>query len=386
MDTIDRNGFARLLQELADRGYELKGPVVRDVAVVYDDLNDPSALPAGMLDEQEPGRYRLHDTGGAALFDTTVAANAWKSFLHPPTLRLWSADRTDGADFVVVDDPAEPPRYAFIGVRPCDLSAIGILDRVLMGERYVDPNYLLRRSRSFVVAVNCTRAGATCFCDSLGTGPEATDGYDLVLTELVEGDEHLFTVDAGSDRGREVLDAVPRRDTSVEETEAVRAGIEHARRHMGRSLHVAGLKDLLEANRDSERWDELADRCLACGNCTLACPTCFCTSVEDVTDLSGDHAERIQRWDSCFTSDFSYIHGGSVRPSLGARYRQWITHKLAGWVDQFGSPGCVGCGRCITWCPVGIDITAEAAALRTRAVAPAQAPGDRPRAPHGGPA
>ena len=370
MDTIDRTGFATLLEELAQRGYQLKGPVVRDGAVVYDDVSDVSDLPAGRLDEQEPGRYRLHETGDPALFDTTVAANAWKSFLHPARKRLWSAERSDGDGFTVIDDPAPPPRYAFVGVRPCDLAGIGILDRVLMGDRYVDPDYRLRRSGSFVVAVNCTRAGATCFCDSMGTGPEATEGYDLVLTELVEGDDHLFTIEAGSDRGREVLAALPRRDTTVDEAEAARAGIEHARRHMGRSLHVAGLGDLLEAARDAENWDDVADRCLACGNCTLACPTCFCSSVEDVTDLSGTRAERVQRWDSCFTESFSYIHGGSVRTSVGARYRQWATHKLAGWVDQFGSHGCVGCGRCITWCPVGIDITAEVAALRDRVETP----------------
>ena len=386
MDTIDLNGLSSLLEELATRGYQVKGPVVQGSAVVVGDLRSLSDLPAGTLDEQAPGRYRLHDTGDAALFDVTVPATAWKSLLHPPRVRLWRAETADGDDFAIVDEPQEVPRYAFVGVRPCDLAAIGILDRVLTGERYVDPNYRLRRSGSFVVAVNCTRAGATCFCDSMGTGPEATRGYDLVLTELVEGDQHVFTIDAGSDRGRDVLEALPRRDTTLDEADAVRAGIEHARRHMGRTLHTAGVKDLLEANRDSERWDDLAERCLACGNCTMACPTCFCTTVEDVTDLAGTSAERSQRWDSCFTMDFSYIHGGAVRPSLGARYRQWITHKLAGWVDQFDSHGCVGCGRCITWCPVGIDITAEVAALQDQSAVTTAPEGDAPRRREGAPA
>jgi Fe-S oxidoreductase len=96
----------------------------------------------------------------------------------------------------------------------------------------------------------------------------------------------------------------------------------------------------------------------------MVCPTCFCTTVEDVSDVTGDHAERWRRWDSCFTLGFSYIHGGSIRNSGKARYRQWMTHKLASWIDQFGTSGCVGCGRCITWCPVGIDITEEARAIR----------------------
>jgi ferredoxin len=124
------------------------------------------------------------------------------------------------------------------------------------------------------------------------------------------------------------------------------------------------VKDLLYRNLEHPRWDEVATRCLSCANCTMVCPTCFCTTVEDVTDLSGEHAERWQRWDSCFTQAFSYVHGGSVRPSTKAKYRQWMTHKLATWLDQFGSSGCVGCGRCITWCPVGIDITEEVRAIR----------------------
>ena len=136
---------------------------------------------------------------------------------------------------------------------------------------------------------------------------------------------------------------------------------------MGRELDTTDIRELLYRNYEHPRWDEVAERCLACGNCTMVCPTCFCTTVEDVTDLAGEHVERHQRWDSCFTIDYSHIHGGAVRGSTRSRYRQWMTHKLATWIDQFGSSGCVGCGRCITWCPVGIDITEEARAIRERA-------------------
>ena len=132
---------------------------------------------------------------------------------------------------------------------------------------------------------------------------------------------------------------------------------------MGRELETDGLRELLERNREHPRWDEVSERCLTCGNCTMVCPTCFCTSVEDVTDLTGEEAERWREWDSCFSLDFSYVVGGSVRSSSRSRYRQWMTHKLGTWWDQFGSSGCVGCGRCITWCPVGIDVTEELANL-----------------------
>ncbi|WP_325063331.1 4Fe-4S dicluster domain-containing protein [Halovulum marinum] len=139
---------------------------------------------------------------------------------------------------------------------------------------------------------------------------------------------------------------------------ATKAAAESQTRRM-----VDNIPDLLRENPDHPHWDVVADRCLSCANCTLACPTCFCSDVEDVNDLTGDHTERWRTWDSCFTADFSYVHGGSVRRSTKSRYRQWLTHKLSTWHDQFGSSGCVGCGRCIAWCPVGIDITAEAAAF-----------------------
>jgi len=132
---------------------------------------------------------------------------------------------------------------------------------------------------------------------------------------------------------------------------------------MGRQVDTSGLKELLYQSYDHPRWDEVASRCLTCANCTMVCPTCFCTTTEDVTDLTVGHAERWQRWDSCFDPDFSYLHGGPVRRSGAARYRHWLTHKLGTWHEQFGSSGCVGCGRCIVWCPVGIDLTAEVAAL-----------------------
>ena len=131
-----------------------------------------------------------------------------------------------------------------------------------------------------------------------------------------------------------------------------------------RSLDTHGIRDLLMWNLEHPRWDEVASRCLSCTNCTLVCPTCFCSSVQEVADLSGDHVDRERQWASCFSLDHARMHGHSVRSSTASRYRQWLTHKFASWIDQFGTSGCTGCGRCITWCPVGIDLTEEVAAIR----------------------
>jgi formate hydrogenlyase subunit 6/NADH:ubiquinone oxidoreductase subunit I len=235
-----------------------------------------------------------------------------------------------------------------------------------------DTAYVSRRENTFIIAVTCSDPAGTCFCVSMGTGPVPDKGFDLSLTELMNHDGHRFLVAPGSDRGEKILDELTTRAEGDEVLNAARTDRNQARevgtaaaQRMGRSLDTNGIRDLLYANAEHPQWDDVASRCLACTNCTLVCPTCFCTSVEDVSDLSGRQTERWRVWDSCFTTDFSYLHGGSVRTSVPSRYRQWATHKLASWVDQFGTSGCVGCGRCITWCPAAIDITAEVGAIRS---------------------
>jgi formate hydrogenlyase subunit 6/NADH:ubiquinone oxidoreductase subunit I len=361
---FEREHLEELFRALVARGYEVVGPTVREGAIVYECLTSIQDLPAGWTDEQAGGKYRLKRRDDRALFGYVVGPHSWKKFLYPPLQRLCQAAR-NGRGFRVL--PAEEqarPRYAFIGVRACELHAIAIQDKVFLEGQYVDPNYKSRRENLFLVAVNCTQAGGNCFCVSMDTGPKATSGYDLALTELLQNGRHDFLVEVGTVRGAEVLSAVAHQQ--AEDADKLQAGhiLDQTARHMGRRLDTRGIKELFYRNYEHPQWDKVAERCLSCANCTMVCPTCFCTTVEDVTDLTGEHAERWRRWDSCFTVDFSYIHGGSVRATPRSRYRQWMTHKLATWIDQFGVSGCVGCGRCITWCPVGIDITVEAAAIR----------------------
>jgi sulfhydrogenase subunit beta (sulfur reductase) len=351
-----------LVHALRVRGFRVLGPTVRDGAIVYDELDSAADLPIGWTERQEAGSYRLERRDDAARFGYAVGPHSWKRFLFPPRVRLWRAARNGDGAPSVVEEPLDETPLAFIGVRSCELHAIEIQDRVFMGSRYGDRDYAARRGGAFLVAVNCFEPGGTCFCTSMGTGPRAETGYDLVLNELLEG-EHRFLVEAGSERGAELLAGLPARPATPLDVVAATAAVDSAAERMGRTMDVTDIRDLLARNLEHPRWDDVADRCLTCGNCTLACPTCFCSSVEDETDLSGE-AERWRVWDTCFSVDYSYIHGGSIRPSGRSRYRQWMTHKLGTWHDQFGSSGCVGCGRCITWCPVGIDITEEVAAIR----------------------
>jgi sulfhydrogenase subunit beta (sulfur reductase) len=360
---VEREHLPQVLAYLSSNGYQVIGPTVREQAIVYDTLTSLDDLPIGYTDEQDGGSYRLKRRHDRALFGYTLGPQAWKKFLHPPSVRLWQANRTERG-FQLTEEQPEISKFAFFGVRSCELHAIAIQDRVFMHGEHTDPIYRARREQLCIIAVNCGQAGGTCFCVSMQSGPQASSGFDMALTEILGEQRHFFVVEVGSQLGIEILTAVPYLEANQDDIERAEAIVANTAAHMGRSMDTTGIKNLLYRNLDHPQWEKVASRCLTCANCTMVCPTCFCTTVEDTTDLTGEHAERWRRWDSCFTMDFSYIAGGSVRSSAKSRYRQWMTHKLASWIDQFGTSGCVGCGRCITWCPVGIDITEEVRAIR----------------------
>jgi len=361
--TIELEGLQELLNNLRNKGYTVVGPTNRDGAMVLDELAAIDDLPKGWTDEQDAGTYRLEKRNDDALFGYVVGQQSWKKYIHPASVNLWEAKRKGGG-FQVTPGNGEYPKYAFIGVRPCELHAIAIQDNVFINREYIDKIYESIRKNVFILAVNCAEPGGTCFCKSMETGPKATNGFDIALTEVLDSGRHYFLAETGTQLGEKVLGEVPHNKAKDEEVQAGEQVLSKALNKMGRSLETLGLKDLLYSNYEHPQWDDVATRCLSCGNCTMVCPTCFCNTIEDFTDLKGENAVRKRRWDSCYTLDISYIHGGSTRPSPRSRYRQWLTHKLATWQDQFGTLGCVGCGRCITWCPAGIDITEEAHAIR----------------------
>ena len=361
---VERSALDALLGSIARQGYQVLGPTVHDGAIVYRDVRSAADLPIGWGDEQDGGTYRLRRREDEAVFGYAVGPQSWKQFLHPPRLRLWRARRGQNGDGLeITEEPTDAPRYAFFGVRSCELHAIAIQDQVFLPGAHPDLSYAARREDALLVAVNCGEPSGTCFCTSMGTGPKASAGYDLALTEVLDAGGHRFVVEVGSDRGALVLGGVPHRAADAADARDAEQVTAYAVARMGREMPQVDLRALLYANYEHPRWDEVAERCLTCGNCTMVCPTCFCTSVEDTADLAGEEAERWRRWESCFSVQFSHVTGGEARLSPRSRYRQWMTHKLATWFDQFGTSGCVGCGRCITWCPVGIDITEEVSAI-----------------------
>jgi ferredoxin len=363
-----------VIDALASAGHRVVGPRVADGAIVLADVACVADLPAGWLDDQDGGTYRLRRDAAAGLFDHVVGPHSLKNFLFPAREPLATYDRDGDAwrETPILPDPAP---LAVLGVRGCDLAALALQDAAFLRDDVVDPAYRARRARLFIVAVHCRRAAATCFCHSMACGPAAGPGFDLAVTEFAD----RLAIEPGTAQGAALLDAVATRAALTPCTPAEVAAIRDVPQALGRRMHdrrsipgaaaprsldTTDIRDLLLGNLAHPHWNEIADRCLACANCTLVCPTCFCHSVADVPDLSGDRATLERRWASCFTLDHGQMHGGAARPTTASRYRQWLTHKLAGWIDQFGTSGCTGCGRCITWCPVGIDLTAEVAAIR----------------------
>ncbi len=356
---IQKAALQSIFDTLSEAEYTLIGPTRREETILYDEIASLDELPIGWTDEQEAGKYRLKERTDDHFFSYVVGPNAWKRYLYPPHLKLFSSQKNENG-FTITPNDEPIPRYAFIGVRACDLAAISVQDRIFLDGPYQDPHYRGRREEAFILAVNCTEPGNTCFCASMNTGPRCATGFDLAITELKD----TFIVEVGSPLGARMMAATEWRLAGALTVNRVRQKMTEAKAKMGRVMDTTDLPALILDEIDHPHWDEVAKRCLSCTNCTMVCPTCFCSDVQDVSDLTGENTARVRVWDSCFNPDFSYVHGGNLRPNIRARYRQWLTHKLGSWVGQFDVSGCVGCGRCITWCPAGIDLTEEVAAIR----------------------
>ena len=356
---LPRHRLQTLLGVLRSRGFRCIGPQVRDAAIVYSDLETATQLPSGVRVDQAPGSYRVATDGSPRQFAWANGPQALKPFLFAPRETLWRAQRRPDGGIEFSEQIEEPPPIAIIGARACDLAALALQDAHFLEQQHLDPWYAARRRNLLVVAVECSHPAATCFCASTGDGPHVRQGSDITLVELDEG----FLAWHGSERGQEILAGLGLSAAGTEQIDTARAQTDDAAAAQTRALPSRDLRDALLARLEHPRWDEVASRCLSCGNCTSVCPTCFCHVQREAPRLDGEVSEHAREWDSCFTQGHSYLHGFTVRPDTQTRYRQWLVHKLGTWHDQYGRSGCVGCGRCIAWCPVGIDITEEAAVL-----------------------
>lgn len=370
--TLPAREFDRLIGALIGRGYVVLAPTIRAEAIAFAPIVKADDLPIGWTVDQSPASYRLRRRDDDLYFAYAVGHDSAKRWLFPPRRTLWRIKKSGTGLEFEPSDPL-PQKTAILGLRPCDLRAIVIQDRIFTQGRYIDPYYRSMRDRLLLIAVDCSEPAGTCFCTSVDGSPGAEGVFDLRLTELLDNHGHRFLIIAGSPEGQDILDELNLGESPMRDIKAREQLLQEAEARISKRLDTSGLQELLYANAENPRWQETADRCLSCGNCTMSCPTCFCWNMEDATDLDGRDVRRDRVWDSCFNEAFTFVHGGSVRVSTMSRYRHWITHKLAAWIEQFGTIGCVGCGRCIVWCPAGIDITEEAAAIRAKPIDRAEA-------------
>ncbi|TAK33580.1 MAG: sulfite reductase subunit A [Chloroflexota bacterium] len=338
--------------------YDVIAPVAEDASIVLKKVTCLQEIATGWRDMQAPGRYQIERDKSDLYFGYANGMTSPKSFLHPGRLTLFEAFRR-GDSFEVSESPPPERPLAFFAIHSCDRQAILVLDRTFLTDQ-PDRYYVQRRANAMVVVANCIRPGNTCFCASMETGPRPETGFDIRMTELADE----FLLEAGTQRGRDVLDRLPIRDATKSQVDQAERLITAAVENMGRRLNITDLPRILMESLDHPYWDIMADWCIGCTNCTMVCPTCFCNDVRDIPNVRGDHVVRERVWDSCFARQFAEVHGGNFRPNLKERYRHWCCHKLAYWVPQYGVMGCVGCGRCLTWCPVGIDISAVATRVR----------------------
>ncbi|MCU0767515.1 MAG: 4Fe-4S dicluster domain-containing protein [Gammaproteobacteria bacterium] len=356
---LPRHAFQALFDALHRRGWRVLGPAVGERVVHFAELASAADLQSGLGDVQSPGRYRLGLSDGPRWFDWTVGPDGLKPLVFPPREVLWRAAPAADGRLHFTAEPPDAPRLAVLGARACDLAGLALLDRHFLGDVAFDPGYAARRAALFLIGVDCNRSGATCFCASTGDGPALADGYDLGLAELDDG----FLAWPGTAAGEAVVADLPLTEASPTHLGAAAEATRGAAAAQRRALPSRRLASALYGAMHHDRWAAVAARCLGCGNCAMVCPTCFCHGHCTEDGAGAGEAIQVREWDTCFDPAHSRLHGASVRDGVAVRYRQWVTHKLAGWHAQFGRSGCVGCGRCVTWCPAAIDLTAEVAAI-----------------------
>lgn len=353
---LPRSSLSTLLSVLQQAGYQVYGPRVRDGVIQFGPLDEASSLPVGVINDQQPGHYRLQTGDTQRLFDWNHGPQGLKPLCFAPREVLW---QEFAEPFGYKRTPPDVKPTAVLGVRACDLAALAIQDHQFLLEMRPDPHYRERRESLLLIGVDCAHSAATCFCASTGDGPALEGGYDIGLAELDEG----FLVWHLSDQGRGITEQLSLQ--SVDESQLEAMGQATAQAALEQHRQLPDPEELMHLYRRLEHthWEEVGERCLSCGNCTAVCPTCFCYQSGHEMALNGETAEMVRSWDSCFSPTHSDMGHFQVRPSIEYRYRQWMTHKLAGWQVQQRRIGCTGCGRCIAWCPVGIDLTREVTAV-----------------------
>ncbi|MBS7611619.1 4Fe-4S dicluster domain-containing protein [Candidatus Bathyarchaeota archaeon] len=329
------NDLQRLLDEFTKHGYTVYGPIVKGKSWVFSKVSSIRELDLN--------------------YTRTILPP--KKLLHPVKNRIFDFKLNDGFE---VFESCNVKNIVIFGIHPCDLRAIEKLDE-FFSQHPEDVCYEARRKRTLIVGLTCNAVDEKCFCNSLGTGPEASTGFDILITQISDG---FFLVEVGSSKGLDILKTLDLAEAKPEHFEAKRKHIEHLKSSFTKTADFEGLATLAKDKLDHKIWVETAERCLSCGNCSMVCPVCYCFDLYDSLDLTLKEGVRIMELDSCQLLEYAEVAlGGNFRKERSQRLRHWLLCK-------FGAAGgstytsCIGCGRCIVYCPANIDLTEIAHVLK----------------------
>jgi ferredoxin len=293
-------------------------------------------------------RYAVPAEGKAFSLDFDRPLVPPKSAVFPQTETLYRFQL--GKTELAAPQPGE--ELILLGVRPCDARAIKLVEKLFRWD-VDDPYYLRRRELTTVVGLACLEPGLNCFCPSLGGGPASTEGLDLLMVDL--GDSYYL--EPLTDKGRSLMDLASGllEEAGEEGLQKKEEAVRRAEEKIRRTVDTDGVPEILPDLWEHPLWQKTAAGCLGCGTCTYLCPTCHCFDIQD--EIEGFEARRCRMWDSCMFEEYTlHTSGHNPRPTRRERTRNRINHKYSYFVRKFNVIACVGCGRCVNYCPVNIDL------------------------------
>ena len=325
---LNKKDLKPFLQSLMDE-YDLFAPVQLTEGVsVYKKVDHPDEVDLTHPNPQKP----------------------MKEVFFPQSETMFRYEKVGEQNQVVSTEEVKRERI-ILGARPCDIQAVSLMDEVFSGKEYTDVYYINKRNITTIIGMACGHPFSTCFCSSTGGGPFLRNGSDLFFIDLGES----FLVEFLTGKGMTFQKNKFFGEASTEEINLAKALEEKALHKTDASVPVKGIEKRLDLMAESPFWDRVHEKCIGCRVCTYLCPTCHCFDIVD--EALTNKGQRVRNWDSCLSSLYSLeTSGHNPRPTNRERTRQRIMHKFNYFPKNFGRIACVGCGRCILYCPVHFDI------------------------------
>lgn len=322
-----------------------------NLSALFNKIAEVSALYIPVDTEKGRVEYKKY-SDGLVMSNALKTDRSAKDFFFPQTENLMEF-KTDGRNIEVIDTRSEAEDFVIFGVRACDVKSLEVLDRVFLAEP-VDTYWANRREHGVIVAMACTRPTETCFCKTFGIDPANPLG-DISCYKT----EDAVYLEGVTEKGKALMARLEgvTEDCGLEAVEEQKKQISEVMEKLPlKNLKAESFgKDKTDKFFNAPEWKTLSESCLGCGTCTFVCPTCQCYDIKDFKGKDG--VKRFRCWDSCMYSDFTKMSAGQPRLTQLERFRQRFMHKLVYYpTNNDGIFGCVGCGRCLSKCPISMNI------------------------------